>query len=124
MKDKKELYEAFGQLVYVVAIADGLIQKEEVHVLEEIIKDHPWACHIKWSFVHEIEQEEDIDTLYKKVLNFCHKHGPDPEYKFLFEILEKIALANEGMDKVEEAIITKFIFDLQQRFKKDLGELY
>ena len=34
MKKIEKLYEAFGELIYVVAMADGVIQKEEVEAVK------------------------------------------------------------------------------------------
>lgn len=120
---KEKLYDAFGELIYVVAMADGLIQKEEIEALEEILKGHPWAREIEWSFKYESEHEEDINYLYKKVLDFCHQHGPDPEYDFLIDVLKKIAEASHGTDATERAIIKKFAHDLTERFKRDLNKI-
>ena len=48
--NQEKLYEAFGELLYVVAMADGLIQEEELSALDEVLKGHPWAADIQWSF--------------------------------------------------------------------------
>ena len=42
MQDNQEkLYEAFGELLYVVAMADGMIQEEEIETLENVLSEHP-----------------------------------------------------------------------------------
>lgn len=121
--NKEKLYEAFGELVYVVAMTDGIIQPEEKDALKKIIANHPWAKEIEWSFNYEIEKHQDIDYLYKRVLDQCHKNGPDPEYKFLVEVLE--AVANASSNKVsEKELIDKFTHELTERFKNDLDKLY
>ena len=43
MVSKTRLYDAFGELIYAVAIADGLIQEEETAVIERTLADHPIA---------------------------------------------------------------------------------
>lgn len=51
MQDSPEkLYEAFGELLYVIAMADGLIQENEITALEQVLAENPWAADIKWSF--------------------------------------------------------------------------
>ena len=39
MIGKVELYDAFGELMYAVAKADGLIQNEEIQVLNELVEN-------------------------------------------------------------------------------------
>ena len=122
MENKEKLYDAFGELVYVVAMADGIIQPEEKKALHKIIQEHPWASEIEWSFNYEVEKHQDIDYLYKRVLDACHQNGPDPEYQFLIEILETVAQASSHTDD-EKKIIDKFTHELTERFKKDIDKL-
>jgi hypothetical protein len=123
MSLKEKLYDAFGELIYIVAMADGLIQKEEVEALERILINHPWAKEIIWSFDFEVRRNEDIDFVYTKVLDYCYQNGPDPEYKFLLEILEEVARASDGIHITERAVIKKFTYDLTERFKRDLEKM-
>lgn len=121
--NKEKLYEAFGELVYVIAMTDGIIQPEEKDALKKIIANHPWANEIEWSFNYEVEKHQNIDYLYKRVLDLCHKNGPDPEYKFLVEVLE--AVANASSDKVsEKEVIDRFTHDLTEKFKNDLDKIH
>lgn len=122
MSNKEKLYDAFGELVYIVAMTDGIIQPEEKKALHDIIANHEWASEIEWSFNYEVEKHQEIDYLYKKVLDYCHQNGPDPEYKFLIEILEAVAQASTHKDD-EKQIIDKFTFELTERFKKDIDKL-
>ena len=122
MGNKEKLYDAFGELVYVVAMSDGIIQPEEVKALHDIIAKHPWAKEIEWSFKYEVEKHQDIDYLYKRVLDACHQNGPDPEYKFLLEVLEAVAHASRHIED-EKQIIDKFTHELTERFKKDIDKL-
>lgn len=123
MVQKEKLYDAFGELLYVVAMADGLVQKEEVEALENILRNHPWAREIKWSFNFELEKNEDIDFLYQKVLDICHQNGPSEEYQFLIELMEDLARASDGIDIAERAVIKKFTHDLTEKFIKDIEKL-
>lgn len=122
MINKEKLYEAFGELVYVVAMADGIIQPEEKKALHEIIASHPWASEIEWSFNYEISKHQDLEYLYKRVMHICFENGPNPEYQFLIEILEAVAKASSSKN-IEEEIINKFASELTERFKKEIDKL-
>ncbi len=122
MGNKERLYDAFGEMIYVVAMADGIIQENEIETLKNIIAYHPGAEQIKWSFNYERLKHEDLDYLYNKVLDFCYENGPDPEYKILIEVMEKVAAASSGIEKNEEDIINRFTYELTERFKRDLDK--
>lgn len=123
MVNKDRLYQTFGELLYVVAITDGVIQKKEVQALEEILKAHPKGKEIIWSFNYENEHENDAEALYKKVMEVFSDHGPDHEYEFMLYALEKVANASKGKDGEEQKIITNFSLDLLERFKKDIEKI-
>ena len=57
MKDKEKLYETLGELLYAVAIADGVIQPSETDRLKEIVEHHSWGKVIKWSFDYESRKQ-------------------------------------------------------------------
>ncbi len=122
MSNKEKLYEVFGEMVYVVAMADGIIQPEEKDALEKILANHPLAQEIEWSFNYEIDKHNDPEYLYDRVLNYCHKNGPDPEYQFLVEILEAVANASSHTES-EKKLIDRFTYELTERFKKDIDKL-
>lgn len=122
MNNLEKLYEAFGDMLYVVAMADGIIQEEEVEALDRITKNHTWASDINWAFNYNKQINESADFLYKKVINICHEFGPNPEYKYLIEILEELAKASGGVDTKEKEVINKFTKDLTQRFIADLDK--
>lgn len=119
----ERLYDVFGDLLYVVAKADGIVQKEEVEVLERVIANHPWAKEIEWAFNYDLEKNTSVDYLYKKVIDFCHEYGPNPEYKFLLDVLEAVANASGQVNEKEMGVINKFTTELTDRFKKDLDKL-
>lgn len=123
MIPKEKLYDSFGELVYVIAMADGIIQQEETDTLHKLLVGHPWACEIEWSFNYEKSHHSDIDYLYNKVLDICYQNGPDPEYQNLLEILEAVAAASDGVDIREKAVINKFTSDLIVKFKNDLAKI-
>ena len=123
MTPKERIYDAFGELLYLVARADGLIQPEEVEKLEEILKGHPKAREIKWSFDYERTRRNDPEDLYLKIIERCRENGPDPEYQFLIEMLEEVARASAGIDRDEKGVIEGFVYDLTERFKKDIQDI-
>ena len=123
MVSRERLYRTFGELLYVIAMSDGVIQKEEIEVLEEILQGHPKGKDIKWSFDYESDHNSDIETLYKKVIEVFSDNGPDVEYDFMIYALTKIAEASEGIQANEEKVITNFSQDLLERFKKDIEKI-
>lgn len=123
MKNLEKLYDAFGELIYVVAMSDGLIQEEEYEALEKVLSKHSWAKEVKWSFDYERKNKSSIDELYKKVIDICYAYGPRKEYHYLLEILTEVAKSSDGIDKQEEEIINNFTLELTERFKKDLENI-
>ena len=124
MASKEILYRTFGELLYVIAKSDGVIQAEEVSVLDNILSGHPRAKEIKWSFDYEIEKETDIETLYKKAIEVFSDHGPDEEYEYMILALTKVAEASNGIKREEKNVIKNFSNDLLERFKKDIDQLF
>ncbi len=123
MVSRDRLYQTFGELLYVIAMSDGVIQKEEVETLEEILKGHPKGADIKWSFDYENTNQNDIETLYKKVIQVFSDNGPDYEYDFMIYALTKIAEASKGIHPDEEKLITNFSKDLLERFIDDIEKI-
>lgn len=123
MVSRERLYRTFGELLYVIAMSDGVIQKEEVETLEEILKGHPKGADIKWSFDYETDNQTDIEDLYRKVIEVFSDNGPDMEYDFMIYALTQIAKASEGVGSDEEKIISNFSKDLLERFKNDIEKI-
>lgn len=121
MVNKETLYTAFGELIYTVAMADGLIQESEMNKLEELLKNHAWAADIKWSFDYEVKAKNDLKDTYEKALITFKEHGPDPEYKFLIDVLEEVAQASKGMWSEEADQIIDFEADLRKEFIEKLN---
>ncbi|WP_299453411.1 TerB family tellurite resistance protein [uncultured Microscilla sp.] len=122
MVNKEQLYDAFGELIYAVAKADGLIQAEEQRMLENILTAHPWASQIRWSFDYESKKGMNPEDSYKKALDIFKEHGPDPDYVYLLDVLKKVAEASDGIDANEQKVIDSFQSDLYKRFVKDAEE--
>lgn len=122
-KDKIKLYDVFGELLYAVAMADGVIQKEEKDALITLFKNHSWGNEIKFSFEYEEQKNRPVETIYTKVIDFCHNYGPAPEYQEFISAMNIIAEAAEGVDSEEENIINSFSKDLIARFESDIKKL-
>jgi uncharacterized tellurite resistance protein B-like protein len=120
MIKRERLYDAFGELIYAIAIADGKVQKEEVEALEKLLSRHPWAMEIKWSFNYEQDKQHSVEEAYKQAIDVCKENGPDPEYKYLLDVMEKVAEAFGGIIPQEQEIIDNFKYDLYRRFEHDL----
>jgi len=111
------LYQTFGELLYLVAIADGVISKEEIDELNIILKDHPELENIKWSFNYEMNNNTSVDLLYKRIIETYTDNGPDEAYDFFIKSLEQLSKADGVVDKSEQDLINKFSTDLLARFK-------
>jgi len=123
MAKQEKLYETFGELLYVLAMADGIIQEEEVTTLQEMLAEHPWAKDIEWSFNYERKKQNEVNDVYKKVIDFCKYHGPDPAYQEMIDVMQKMAEASKGVDQDEQEKMDSFVQELTQKFQKDIEEL-
>ena len=121
--NQEKLYDAFGELLYVVAMADGLIQDEEITALERVLADHPWATDIKWSFNYELKKGNPVEDVYDKVIDYCKYNGPHPEYQKMIEVMEAVAHASAGVDENEQAVMDGFVKTLVEKFKTDIENI-
>ncbi|WP_378185927.1 TerB family tellurite resistance protein [Aquimarina sp. W85] len=123
MENKDRLYQSFGELLYVAAMSDGVIDEQQMITLEEILLEHPKGKDIKWSFDYENANHSDINTLYRKVIEVFSDHGPDEEYEFMHYALTKLARASEHVNAQNKSIATNFSTDLLDRFTKDAEKI-
>ena len=72
MRKEEKLYEVFGELLYALAKADGVIKKEEKETLTQLLKNHALGSEILWSFEFEESHNSSVEEIYNKVINFCH----------------------------------------------------
>ncbi len=122
--DKDKLYDALGELMYVVSKADGEVQEAEAAKLKELLAQHPWSAAIQWSFDYENTRNITLEEAYAKALQTCQEYGPSEEYVFLFEVLDAIAAASSGKDVNEMTVIERFKKELRAHFlEEDLSEL-
>jgi hypothetical protein len=123
MRDNERLYDTLGELLYVVAMADGIIQQEEIDTLNKILEGHAWAKEIKWSFNYESVKKSDIDDIYNKVIHFCHGYGPSIVYPEFIESMKTLAMSSNGIDSDEDRVISSFSKDLIARLQADLDKI-
>lgn len=123
MTEKEKLYEVLGELLYVIAKADGVIQNEERDALKKLLKNHSWASDVNWSFNYEESKNSSAEEIYKKVIIFCQSYGPTPEYDEFIDAMKFVANASEGIDESESQIINSFSKDLITRFQRDLDQI-
>ena len=117
MKPSKEkLYDALGELIYTLAMSDGSIQESELEKLHELLIAHPNARAIQWSFDYEQDSNGSLEEVYQKALETCKAYGPTEEYAFLFDALEAVAKASDGIVAEELAIIERFKRELKEHF--------
>lgn len=117
---KEQLYDAMGELIYALALSDGAVQDEEITALEQVLKAHPWAAAIQWSFDYENQKKKPLEEAYQKAMTTCKDYGPSEEYAFLLEVLQTIAEASEGMVTPEAELIIRFREELTEHFQKSL----
>ena len=91
MKKVEKLYEVMGELLYAVAMADGVIQPEEKEALKKLLRNHMSEEDILWSFEYEESKNSSVEEIYNKVINFCHNYGPAPQYN---EFINRITSYN------------------------------
>ena len=113
---KEKLYDALGELIYALALSDGSIQEAELVKLRELLIEHPNAQAIQWSFDYEQNSQASLEEAYQKALETCKNYGPTQEYVFLFDALEAVAKASDGMDAKELAVIERFKQELKEHF--------
>lgn len=123
MKKEEKLYEVLGELLYTVAIADGVIQAEERTALQSLFKKHPYGKEVRWSFEYEENRNSTLEETYNKVINFCHGYGPTSVYTEFIKSMQLIAEAADGVDPNESKVMQSFSADLIKRFKKDTAAL-
>ncbi|MBI9059991.1 MAG: hypothetical protein JEZ01_19655 [Labilibaculum sp.] len=123
MRKEEKLYEVFGELLYAIAKADGVIQPSEKETLVQLLKNHSLGSEILWSFEFEEAHNSSVEEIYNKVINFCHMYGPAPQYDEFISAMKIVAEASDGITERESKIINSFSKDLMERFQCDIDKL-
>ena len=122
MVSQTRLNDAFGELIYVVALADGIIQEQEKETLKKFLSDHPWGKEIQWSFDYEVKNQNQLMVTFEKALDTLKENGPHKEYAYLVVVLEAVAGAENGFQRREGQIISNFQKSLKAHFIQYLDE--
>lgn len=128
MKNLKQYYKELGKLVYAVAIADGIIQPEELEklnttVMKQLVMNEPssdssgmnQAFYVDFEFEKSIDEKVDIDVAVKTFNQFIKNNqeaGDDALIKRSLKLLKNVS--NAYTDKKEKQIIA--------RVEKELSE--
>ena len=104
---KSKLYNVFGEIIYTLAIADGIVQREEIQTIKNALCHHEWANGIMWSFDYESKKQRNTANVLKQALNVLKENGPSEEYHFLINLLKQVAESSNGIDAYEDAIISE-----------------
>ena len=122
--DYKDYYTALGQLVYAIAKADGSIQTEEVgkifnFVISQLIdleaksgrgRDALLAFNTEKEFHRLQDNNVSVKEAYHEFSEFldAHKKDFDEEMKLTcLNLMENVALAHNGIEPPERALIDK-----------------
>ncbi len=116
MVSQTRLNDAFGELIYAVAIADGIIQEKEKETLKEFLEKHPWGKEVQWSFDYELKKGNALMDTFEKALDTLKENGPHKDYNHLVEILEAVAGASDGFQRKEGQIISTLHKSLRAHF--------
>ncbi|MFK8008659.1 MAG: TerB family tellurite resistance protein [Saprospiraceae bacterium] len=122
MVSQARLHDAFGEIIYAVAIADGLIQEEELKLIDEKLAHFSWGEDAKWSFNWERKKETQLKDAYLKALDTLKENGPTSSYYDLINILEEVAKASDGFEKKEGQVISIFNKSLKSHFLEFLND--
>ena len=122
MEGKQRLYCALGQLIYCVALADSVMQEEEidkVHSLIEKLSEDVSSNFDIAEIVLLLQRRQKVSTenAYRSALEeikLC-KHYFDQQLKddYLY-ILNGVAEAFNGIEDDEESLIARIKDDIQQ----------
>ena len=122
--DYKEYYTALGKLVYVVAMADGSVQNEEVSriynfVISQLmnleektgnVKDSLYAFNTEKEFHRLKKNKASVKETYQQFIIFLetNKNNFDDKMKTTcITLIEKVAIAHNGIEDAEQALIEK-----------------
>jgi hypothetical protein len=112
--EKEELFNAFGELLYAVASADGSIQDEEKKLLMQLVSHHSYAFDIIATFKSHVNSTHSIEEAYNNAIRTFKAYGYFEGYQEFQSIVEELALACNGITKEEKRILDDFIKELQE----------
>lgn len=121
MKNLKQYYKELGKLVYAVAIADGIIQPEELEnlhttVMKELVYNEPssdssgmnQAFYIDFEFEKSMDERLDIDEAVKAFNQFINNNAEPNDEALIKRSLKLLKnVSNAYTDKKEKLIIDR-----------------
>lgn len=116
MVNKEKLYEAFGELLYAVAISDGVVQQEEKAKLEEKLAQYSWGEQVLWSFNYEAANHHNLKGAYDRAFSVMNEYGPFREFYEFMQLLEEVAASSQGIDSDERQLIDRFHKEIKDAF--------
>ncbi len=120
---KSRLYDAFGEIIYAVAIADGDVSEKKLTTLKNALIGHPYAEQILWSFCYEKSKGNKLNDAYKRSIQTLLDNGPHMDYVFLFDTLQQIANTNNRMNKKEGRVICSLEKRLMAHYREHISFL-
>lgn len=118
MVARQDLYDAFGELIYAICMADGRLTETEVKTYTDLLVGYKGAKDVQWSFDYSHAKGISVDTAFEKGIAVCKQNGPDPEYTKIIEVLDAVSVA-DGIDVSERELINRFISELKEKFIAD-----
>jgi len=120
MVSHEKLYDAFGELIYAVAKADGEVQEVEITALNNLTKNFAGKYNIDFSFNYNLSKNKSVETAFKDAVQVCKANGPDPEYTLLLNIMVEVAKAFMGIVPNEKIILDNFVDELRTKFINEM----
>lgn len=117
MANKEKVFEAFGELLYAVARAEGKVRKDTAEQVESLLEKYTWASDAIWSFKYEKDRKNTFEETYEHAIDTFVAHGPMAEYETFFELLDELSeeshplLGNRG-----KKILVNFKRKLNRKF--------
>jgi len=91
MANKEKVFEAFGELLYAVARAEGKVRKDTSEQLEALLEKYTWASDAIWSFKYEKKRKNTFEETYEHAIDTFVAQGPMAEYETFFELLDELS---------------------------------
>lgn len=122
MEGKQRLYYALGQLIYCVALADKVIQEEEIFRVHQIVSDLREEVDSNFDIAEivlllQTKQHINSNTAYQWALEeirLC-KHCFNSRLKYdYFFIITEVAQAFNGIEEDEESLINRIKDDINR----------
>ncbi len=113
---KQELYSGLGSLMYAIAKSDGKCHSEEYKVVEEVFGLEPFGDVAYYSFQNKEAYRTDPEKAYEFALRRFKENSnafDKQEKEEFIRILERLALAHNGISEKEEALLERCKYDLE-----------